>query len=204
MKKLIVLAAAVLFIAGCGGGGNYFPLTTGNDWSYTTTSTIDYVDTLLTDTTWTSTSSQKIGAEVTLTNGDPAFEYISTYGTFVDTGYVAEVEDFVLGYDSLGDTDPDTMLVNPLEEGASWTITSDSLYTTKAYVIAKEDSSVVVPAGTYDDVWKLYYVTTTATTADTVTVFLAPDVGNVRSLVVVTDSLFTATTDTKLQTVTIQ
>jgi len=208
MKKLIVLAAVVLFIVGCGGGKNYWPLTVGNIWNYTTTTTMTHSDTLVNDTTFTSTYKNEITAEVTLTNGDPAFEQVNTYGTFVDTSYVAEVEDFVLGYDSLSDTDPDTMLVNPLEEGASWTVTSDSAWTLKIYVIAKEDSSLTVPAGTYDDVWKAYQVMTMGTTAETTTVYLAPDVGFVKSayqdVMVILNDTITTDVSTELTNVTIQ
>lgn len=209
MKKLIVLAAAVLFIVGCGGSKSYYPLAVGNLWNYTTTTSITHTDTtLFNDTTYTSTHSEEITAEVTLTNGDPAFEFVVTSGSSKDTSYVAELNDFVLGYDSLSDTNPDTMIAYPLEEGKSWTVTSDSGYTLKAYAIEKIDSSIVVPSGTYDDVWKLYWVTTVGSTVDTAVVFVAPEIGMIKqtyqNVNVFGSDTMTVDVKTELQTVTIK
>jgi len=173
MKKLLLLVPMVLFIIGCPKGTkDYYPLTVGNIWNYDMTMT-----TTLPDTTITGTGTMKIEitAETTLNNGANVFEEVSTSivenSTHIDTSYTEETDDYILNYGDKADTDPDTMLVLPLEEGKTWK--TDSNTTLK--VIGKE--SVTVPAGTYDDCWKAQMI---EENSDTIYVYLAPDIGLIK------------------------
>lgn len=209
MKKLTVLAALVLLLViGCGKKADYYPLTVGNIWNYTTTTTVTNTDTsVVHDTTYTSTSKSEITADITLGNGDAGFEVVGTYGTIVDTSYVSEKDDFVFGWDSLADTTPDTLLVSPLEENKSWTVTSDTTGSLKIVVLEKV-SGVVVPAATYDDVWKEAMIMTYGTIVDTSYGYMAPNIGQIKTeytakTVILTDTM-TTSVKTELQTVTIK
>ena len=202
MKKLTVLAALVLLlVVGCSKKADYWPLTVGNTWDYTGTAITTHSDTLLNPDTTTGTMNMEITSEVTLTNGDPAFQQImtQTFGSYTsaETSYVAEVGDYVLSYGALSDTDPDTMIVNPLEAGASWTVESDSGYTQKAYVIAQED--LTVPADTYNDAWKILWVSVDGATVDTTTVYFAPNVGLVKMMMTESNPMDTTTTNITIE-----
>jgi uncharacterized lipoprotein NlpE involved in copper resistance len=209
MKKLTVLAALVLLlVVGCGKKADYYPLTVGNIWNYTTTTTVTNTDTLIArDTTYSTTSKSEITADVTLANGDAGFEVVGTSGTIVDTSYVSEKDDYVFGWDSLADTTPDTLLVTPLEEGKTWITYSDSTGNVKVTILEKV-SGVVVPAGTYDDVWKGMAIATFGAYVDTSYGWSAPNIGDIKrehtgKTVVLTDTM-TTTTKTELQSVTIK
>lgn len=209
MKKLTVLAALVLLmVVGCGKKADYYPLTVGNIWNYTTTTTVTNTDTtVMHDTTYTSTSKSEITAEVTLGNGDAGFEVVGTSGTFVDTSYASEKDNCVLGYDSLADTDPDTLLVTPVEEGTTWIAYSDSTGNVKV-TITEKVSGIVVPAGTYDDVWKGMAISTFGAYVDTSYGWMAPNIGDIKHeatniSVILTDTM-TTTVTTELQNVTIK
>jgi hypothetical protein len=208
MKKLTVLAVlALLLVVGCGKKADYYPLTVGNIWNYTTTTTVTHTDTLYNDTTITSTSKSEIVAEATLDNGDAAFEIVNTSGTFVDTSYASEKEGCVLGYDDKADTKPDTLLVTPVEEGTTWIAYSDSTGSVKV-TITEKVSGIVVPAGTYDDVWKGMAISTFGAYVDTSYGWIAPNIGDIKReqtniTVILTDTM-TTTSTTELQTVTIK
>jgi hypothetical protein len=90
------------------------PLTVGNEWTYRTISTIDFVDTLITDVADTSTHTSEITAEDTLNDGTEVFEQVTTYDdTLVgtDTSYVLDNGDYVLGYSDKADAVPDTQVL---------------------------------------------------------------------------------------------
>jgi hypothetical protein len=204
MKKLFLLLPLVILIIGCGGGEkNYFPLAVGNQWYYAVTTTV-HITTPDTTFIQAGTIKQELSREATLTNGRKAFEFINTSTidtmTNVDTSYVEATDDYVLSYDSLADSRPDTTIAKPLEEGKTWTVTSETADTTKAVVIGQE-SNVQVPAGTYDDVWKVAYIVHT----DTAFWYWAPDVGMIKeTFTIKPDTDTTATTEIKLTSATIQ
>lgn len=206
MKKLIVLAAvAALFIVGCGKKADYYPLTVGNTWEYTTTSTTTHTDTLFNDTTITSTSSSEITGEATLDNGDAAFVMVSTPGN--DTSYVVEKDNCVLGFASLDDTEGDTMLVTPVEEGTTWIAYSDTTGSVRV-TIQEKVSGITVPAGTYDDVWKGMAISTFGAYVDTSYGWMAPNVGDIKRentmVMVILNDTMTTTTTTELESVDIK
>jgi len=208
MKKLTVLAVLVLLlVVGCSKKADYYPLTVGNIWNNLTTTTITHTDTLLNDTTITSTSKSEITAEVTLGNGDAGFEMVGTSGTFVDTSYVSEKDACVLGYDSLADTDPETLLVTPLEEGTTWITYSDSIGSVRV-TIQEKVSGITVPAGTYDDVWKGMAISTFGSFVDTSYGWMAPNIGTIKmentDISFFLPDTMTTTSTTELQTVTIK
>lgn len=180
MKKLIWLLPVIALIISCGGdeAENFFPLAVGNVWNYDLLYTMMGVDT----TEYTGTSTTEIIQETTLDNNVDVFEQVTTtvwddttvMVNSVDTTYIQETEDYILIYYDLADTEPDTSLVLPIEEGNTWTVYADTTDTLTAEVIGQED--VAVTAGTYIDCWDIMYTSLGQTQDD----WFAPDVGVVR------------------------
>ncbi len=176
MKKLLVFVPIALLIIGCGGGEkNYYPLTEGNTWNYRTITNVTMPDTAFSDT---SSMTTEITVKTTLNNGTEVYEQIATTDGGKDTSYVQETDDYILSYEDKADTEPDTMVALPLEEGKTWTVFNDSTYTQTGKAIGKE--SVTVPAGTYDDCWKIAYIYADSAFSETSFVYLAPDIGMVK------------------------
>jgi hypothetical protein len=74
--------------------------------------------------------------------------------------------------------------------------------------IQEKVSGVVVPAGTYDDVWKGMAISTFGTFVDTSYGYIAPNIGTIKMeqtdiSVILTDTMTTAV-KTELQSVTIK
>jgi len=208
MKKLLCLLPIIVLVIGCGGEAVYYPITVGNTWLYqTTVTTIVQLDSVTADTTVTTGETDTdITAETTLDNGTAVFEIVSmitwddTLMTDVtDTSFVEETEDYVLSYEDKADTEPDTALVLPIENGNTWTIHSDTSLTTTAVVMGQQD--VQVPAGTYTECWRIALISTPGN--DTVYTYYAPDIGNVLCEHTYMDSLMSIETITELQSVTI-
>ncbi|UCC12942.1 MAG: hypothetical protein JSW02_05295 [candidate division WOR-3 bacterium] len=179
MKKLIWVLPVLALIIGCGGdeAENFFPLAVGNVWNYDLLYTEMNVDT----TEYTGTSTTEITQETTLDNDVAVFEQVTTMvwddttmNTWVDTTYIRETEDYILIYYDLADTEPDTSLVLPVEEGNTWTVYADTTDTLTAEVVGQED--VTVPAGTYTDCWNVAYTSLGQAQDD----WFAPEVGVVR------------------------
>ncbi|HEX7320529.1 MAG TPA: hypothetical protein VF399_09270 [bacterium] len=198
MKKLLWLVPVALFVINCGGGGgNLVPLTVGNEWNYQTIQTIDFVDTMYTDVIDTTTSVTEITAETTLDDSTEVFEQVSTTTVdtvnYVDTSYVLDNGDFVLGYGDKADVVPDTLFAYPLEEGNTWTVNANET----AVVLGKED--VTVPAGTFD-CWEIGYITD----GDTAHMFVAEGTGTVKSTFGSSDSMMTMNSTTELQSTNVE
>ncbi|MGB3341097.1 MAG: hypothetical protein WBB37_06410 [bacterium] len=208
MKKLLFLLPIIAFVIGCGGEAIYFPITVGNTWLYQTTmTTIVQVDSVTADTTiLTGETDAEISAETTLDAGTPVFEIISTttwddtlIADVTDTSFIEETEDYLLSYEDKADTEPDTTLVLPIENGNTWTVSSDSVLTTTAVVMGQQD--VQVPAGTYTECWRIASISTPGD--DTVYTYYAPDVGYVLGEQTSVDSLTSFEAITELLSATI-
>lgn len=132
------------------------------------------------DSTIADTGSVKteITAKTTLNNGTEVYEQVMTMDTLSETSYIQETDDYILAYTDKAVTKPDTILALPLEEGKTWTVCKDSAYTIKGKAIGKE--SVTVPAGTYDDCWKIATIYASSNFSDTSYIYLAPDVGLIK------------------------
>jgi|UniRef100_A0A7V3RIE9 hypothetical protein len=193
MKKLLVLVPVVLFLVGCGGGEkDYFPIAVGNVWNYQSTSTTKMPDTTITTV---DTTKVEVTGETTLNNGTKVFEVVAKGKQYADTSYFEKTDDYIFVYEDKSSTTPDTAFVLPLEENKSWNVHKDTSYTETRKIITKE--SVTVPAGTYDDCWKVMDIFTDGTIAETSYVWLAPDVGQVKMTFTEQDTNFTV--DVKLE-----
>ena len=206
MKKLLCLLPIIVLIIGCGGEAVFYPLTVGNHWVYqTTVTTITQIDTVTADTTTAlGETDNEITAETTLDNGTAVFEVLALVtweDTLMpdqtDTVYLEETEDYILQYEDKADTDPDTAMVLPIEDGNTWTVHSDTSSTTTAVVLDQRD--VQVPAGTYNECWRIAFITDD----DTVYTYFAEDVGNVMSTFTMEDSLISVERITELESATI-
>jgi hypothetical protein len=158
MKKLMWLLPLVALIVSCGGEEDeYLPLAVGNTWNYDMTYLMIYIDTVEA----TGTSVTEVTAEATLDNDVDVLEFVETmtWDTLLpntaETTYLYETDDYLLIYDDLADTVPDTSLVLPFEEGNTWLVYADSLDTLTAEVVGQE--TVTVPAGTFEDCWDIEY-----------------------------------------------
>ena len=189
MRRSLLIATAfigvVLLSSGCdifGSDADYFPMSVGSVWNYEgyslTEHTMDAVDTTMTMT-------QKIealkkdnldsGEEVTCfqMTTTTTLAFPETTYTTVDTGYLRKSGDYVLGYSSLGDTDPDTAFMTALAAGKTWT-SEGATYE----VIGQDDVSVM--AGTYKNAWKVS-VTEPPDTLIKTYMWYADGIGNVKS-----------------------
>ncbi|MEO0206810.1 MAG: hypothetical protein ABIL22_09090 [candidate division WOR-3 bacterium] len=200
MKKLLVLVPVVLFLISCGGGEkDYWPIAVGNVWNYQTIATITTPDTTMTDS---STMKIEVTRETTLDNNTAVFEIVSSGEDYADTSYWQKTDNYFFWYDNKAETEPDTILTLPIEEGDSWTVHKDSSYTETIRITGKE--SVTVPAGTYDDCWKAMDIYTYGTMAETSYIWLAPDVGWIKMTTTEADSDFTAEIKIELTNATIK
>jgi hypothetical protein len=82
--------------------------------------------------------------------------------------YFSDSKSAVLLYTSVLDTKPDTWLLLPLEQGKTWTRGSFA-------VLVRGKETVEVPAGTYDDCWKVEVLVTFGSSS----IWFAPNVGMV-------------------------
>lgn len=172
MKRLLALTAlfcTALILVNCdlfGGSEDYYPMATGSTWDYegsiTQTTTAAAVDTI-----HTSTGRNEIAGKATLTSGEEVARFVNietthcrqpeTTWVFTDTSYARQEGDYILAYESLDDTEPDTALALPLELNKTWQIHVAGDTVTTGTVVAQED--VTVPAGTYKDCWKVEVTT---------------------------------------------
>ncbi len=183
MKKLIWLLPVVALIISCGGedGDDYYPVAVGNQWEYSIVNTLNV--TAFTDTTfsYTGTSTTTITGQAIFNNIE-AFELVTitiwddtvAMTNSTDTSYVQATNDYVLIYEDLTDTEPDTSLVFPLETGNTWIVRIDSTDTLTAEVLGQE--TITVPAGAFADCWTVEYTYNGWTEQS----WLALDVGIVR------------------------
>jgi hypothetical protein len=190
MKKLMWLLPLVALIVSCGGEEDeYLPLAVGNVWNYDMTYLMITNDTLQT----AGTSVTEVTGETTLDNDVDVLEYVETMTwddtllvpNSVDTSYLLENDDYLLIYDDLADTLPDTSLVLPIEQGNAWVVYADSVDTLTAEVVGQE--TVTVPAGTYDDCWDIEYTSLGQTQHN----WFALDVGIVKHFMQVVDQNMT-------------
>lgn len=162
MKKMMWLLPLVILIASCGGeeeADDYLPLMVGNQWTYDMTYMRIIIDTVQT----TGTSTTEITRQTVLNSNVDVLEQVTTntwddtliVPNSVDTTYLLETDDYLLVYNDLADTDPDTSLVLPIEAGNTWVVYADTTDTLIAEVMDQETTTV--PAGTYNDCWNVEY-----------------------------------------------
>jgi hypothetical protein len=207
VKKLIWLLPLVALIFSCNGesddnGDNYFPLAVGNLWNYNTV----YRLIMTSDTIqYTGTSTTEITRETTLNSNIEVLEQVTTMlwddttmTNSIDTTYIQSSEDYMLIYDDLADTEPDTSLVLPIADGNTWTVYVDMTDTLTAEVIGQDD--VTVPAGSYSDCWDIRY-TSLGQTQDN---WFAEGVGIVRHIMSIPTTAVTTEFTKELVSSTIQ
>ncbi len=184
MKKLMWLLPLVVLIISCNGehdGTDYLPLAVGNQWTYDMIYRMITIDTIQV----AGTSITEITSDTVLNNNLEVLEQITTntwdslLPNSVDTTYLLLTDDYLLVYDDLADTDPDTSLVLPFAGGNAWIVYADTTDTLSAEVLGQE--TVVVPAGSYNGCWNVEYVSLGQTQND----WFAQDVGIVKYLMVI-------------------
>ena len=184
MKKLMWLLPLMVLIVSCNGeeeAAHYLPLAVGNQWTYNMTYRMIAIDTVQA----TGTSITVITRDAVLNNNIAVLEQATTtvWDTLlqnsIDTTYLLLTDEYLFVYDDLADTDPDTSLVLPFEEGNTWTVYADTTDTLYAEVIGQE--TVVVPAGSYNNCWNVEYVSLGQAQND----WFARDVGIVRNHLVI-------------------
>ena len=213
MKNLILLVILSFFIVRCGPvGTSYFPLDVGNKWNHTITAT--YTDTTATpDSVWadTGTRTVEIIGETTLDNGTKVLEAVITEVlkvlndtiTYTDTLYYQETGDYLRYYYDKSDEDYYyTELDLPIEEGKTWTAYTSFFGVEMALVLGKED--VTVPAGDYNDCWKIGYIFHNRDGYDTTYVYYAEGVGMLKRSQTRLSKPATTTTLIELESATIK
>ena len=205
MKKIMWLLPVIALLISCGGEeevDNYFPLTTGNTWTYDMVYRMMLVDT----TEYTGTSTTEITRETTLNNNVEVFEQVTTMiwddtttmPNSVDTTYIQATDEYIFIYDDLADIAPDTSLALPIEQGNTWTVYADTTDTLTAEVIEQVD--ITVPAGTYANCWDIQY-TSLGQTQDN---WFALDVGIVRHFMHIVEQNVTIEFTKELTSVNLQ
>ena len=158
MLALAAMAAAVLVAVGCdSSGGDIFPMSVGSSWhmdiTITSSGTAASLDTSGTGTvvyTMADKANLTAGPEVVRYEGVETVHSLTPDSTFTDTfhSYYRDEGDWILGYSTLDDTAPDTVMVTTPSVGMTWH--SGTLLTE---VVGQEDVSV--PAKTYRKAWKI-------------------------------------------------
>jgi hypothetical protein len=201
--KNLYLSTTIICIAAlminCGGEDeveeSYYPLNIGNEWNYEVTMTVDMSGTPY---IYTGTSQDQIIGITQLTGGKSVFQFATLltlngyYGN--DTFYMHETDTAVYIYEELDDTLPDKYLEFPIVNGNTWTVNP----TQTAAVLGSVDISV--PAGNYNDCWEIAYFDGD----DTVFVYLAKGIGEVKGYATDVYSDTTVTLSLELVDVSIQ
>ena len=171
-----------------GGGREYYPNADGNSWTYskvTTSNTTTDVVTVTSIRTYTG-----IATIDSITVQKVKNETISGGNIFTTEAYQVVTDSSVKNYgdQSHPTTEAETFLVFPLMVDSEWTINGEGDIAT---VIDIE--SVTVPAGTYNDCFRIEMDSTNTITD----IWLAKNVGMVKSVAVSTfgGTIFTFTTE---------
>jgi len=173
----VVVASAILLLAGCAVTDDYYPMTPGSSWDYYQTGLGVAPGGTAADTLETEESNVSATRDVQLTSGVSAVEFVTTTtfryrlpfwdttGTTTDTTYILETDSAILCYGTLSSTVPDTLLMLPLRVGRHWQ--SPNGVTT---VVGRDDATLA--KRTYRQCWKLE-------SEDSTTVWYANGVGQV-------------------------
>jgi hypothetical protein len=166
----------LLLSAGCGDddgiwgpppadGSNFYPLEVGSIWEYEASGVEIYTtpDTL----DMTGTMTREVVGDTITSDSIPVFEtrlswrtvYVSrmtgdtvNIAKFQDTLWICSTDTLVTCYYGLLPQKPDTLLIMPVELGATW---QSRLEGPRNATVTSIDESVDVPAGSYDDCVKL-------------------------------------------------
>jgi hypothetical protein len=180
VKKMAYLLPLVILIVSCGGiavqNRDFLPLAVGNQWNYDM-----YYSMMMTSDTVRNTGASvtAITRQTALNNTVEVLEQVTTNTwddtltnpNSVDTTYLLLTDDYLLVYDDLADTEPDTSLDLPFSTGKTWVVYADTTDTLTAEVIGQE--TVTVPAGSYDVCYNVEYTSLGQTQND----WFAEDVG---------------------------
>ena len=128
------------------GAADYWPMAEGNTWTYREVEIAAYPDSTPDTTIVEEATTWKYGSRVKLSDGTDAWPM--DVGGDSSYNYFSDSKSAVLIYTSVYDTKPDTWLLLPLEEGKTWTFGN-------ATMLVRGKETVEVPAGTYDDCWKV-------------------------------------------------
>ncbi|UCD05572.1 MAG: hypothetical protein JSV98_10765 [candidate division WOR-3 bacterium] len=202
MRKILaflVFVCITIFLVECGGEDevehSYYPLNIGNEWNYEVTMTVEIPGTSY---NFTGASQDQITGTTQLTGGASVFQFATalTLNGFSgnDTFYIHETDTAVYLYEDVDDTLPDKYLEFPLAVGNTWTVNA----TQSAQVLGSVDISV--PAGDYSDCWEIAYTEG----EDTILVYLAYGVGEVKGYAVSNFADTTVTLSLELESTTIQ
>ena len=171
---LIVLAGAALLASSCNifgsGDPDYWPMAEGNYWQFRNMTIRTYPDSAPDTTVSEDPMAWRCCGKETMDDGEEASALDIEDG---DTVFFRETKDAVLIYQYRSQTEPDTWLCLPLEEGRVWE------YGNSAMVVRGKET-VTVPAGKYGDCWKVQHLGVLDQDYDVFTWF-APDVGMVRT-----------------------
>jgi hypothetical protein len=200
MKTLILPIVISIFLVGCGDvGTDYFPLSVGNIWNYSiTTTNID--STTNPDSIWTFTDTQvvEITAETELDDGTDVFEVVITTSTYIETLYYEENGDYIgYYYDKSQEGYYYTVLDLPIEQGKTWTAYTSIFHSIIIAVVLGKDA-VQVPAGEYDDCWEIRY-TPYPDHGDTTFVYYAENIGKLKHLLISHADMAVSTTLIELE-----
>jgi hypothetical protein len=164
----VVCLAFVLMGSTCKtGAADYWPMAEGNTWTYREVEIVAYPDSTPDSTIVEEAVTWKFRSRVKLADGADAWQ-MDGGGGDSSYNYFSDSKSAVLLYTDLLDTKPDTWLVLPLEQGKTWTFGSVTM-------LVRGKETVEVPAGTYDDCWKVEMQTALSPSF----VWFAPNVGMV-------------------------
>jgi hypothetical protein len=127
------------------GAADYWRMAEGNTWTYRGVEIVAYSDSTPDTTIDDETMTWKFGSRVKLADGTDAWPMDGGDSSY---NYFSDSKSAVLLYTYVLDTKPDTWLLLPLEQGKTWTFGSVTM-------LVRGKETVEVPAGTYDDCWKV-------------------------------------------------
>ncbi len=165
MKKILIVVSfvALLGIIGCGGSATsssspYFPLASGNKWSYKTTGkTETYMnDSLISETDISKTTEYEITQKTTLSNGTDVWEQksVTTVDTTTTEAYsYIYVGDSIEVYFNKDDSTAATKIPKDPKQGDKWFYTINDSTKTVYEVVGTED--VTVEEGSYTGCLKI-------------------------------------------------
>jgi hypothetical protein len=191
LRGLVLATLLILAIAGCKGeapveeapvkmnepspSGDYYPLSEGDVWVYAAGFPPDFTD----------TTRYEVVDEVELINGLTAFKVSRDWKQpehfLTDTFYLSKTDTEIGYYVSPVDTISDPLLRLPLEIGAEWVLSGDTLIAARIMKVLGIDT-ITVSGEVYVDCYKLECRQATPTTVQWRRVdWYAPGVGRVRT-----------------------